>query len=28
MRAYDIILKKRNGAKLSREEIEFMVNGY
>lgn len=28
MRAYDIILKKRNGAKLSREEIEFMVDGY
>lgn len=28
MRAYDIILKKRNGGKLSKEEIEFMVNGY
>jgi len=27
MRAYDIILKKRNGGKLSKEEIEFMVNG-
>ena len=28
MRAYDVILKKRNGCKLSKEEIEFMVNGY
>ena len=28
MRAYDVILKKRNGGKLSKEEIEFMVNGY
>lgn len=28
MRAYDVILKKRNGEKLSREEIEFMVGGY
>lgn len=28
MRAYDIILKKRNGGKLSKEEIEFMVSGY
>lgn len=28
MRAYDVILKKRNGEKLSKEEIEFMVNGY
>ena len=28
MRAYDVILKKRNGEKLTKEEIEFMVNGY
>ncbi|MFN3691978.1 MAG: pyrimidine-nucleoside phosphorylase [Fervidobacterium sp.] len=28
MRAYDVIIKKRNGNKLTREEIEFMVNGY
>lgn len=28
MRMYDIIMKKRNGGKLSREEIEFFVNGY
>lgn len=28
MRAYDIIYKKRNGEKLSKEEISFMVNGY
>ncbi len=28
MRAYDVILKKRNGGKLSPEEIEFMVMGY
>jgi len=28
VRAYDVILKKRNGGKLSKEEIEFMVNGY
>lgn len=28
MRAYDVILKKRNGGKLSKEEIEFIVNGY
>ncbi len=28
MRAYDVILKKRNGGKLSKDEIEFMVNGY
>ena len=28
MRVYDVILKKRNGGKLSKEEIEFMVNGY
>lgn len=28
MRALDLILKKRNGEKLSRGEIEFIVNGY
>lgn len=28
MRAYDIILKKRNGEKLTKEEIEYMVMGY
>lgn len=28
MRAYDVILKKRNGEKLSREEIKFMVEGF
>ncbi len=28
MRAYDIIYKKRNGRKLSKEEISFMVDGY
>ncbi|GAV23795.1 pyrimidine-nucleoside phosphorylase [Carboxydothermus pertinax] len=28
MRAYDIILKKRNGEKLSKEEIYFFVHGY
>ncbi len=28
MRAYDVILKKRNGEKLSRQEIEFMVKGF
>ncbi len=28
MRAYDIILKKRNGEKLSKEEIEYMIMGY
>ncbi len=28
MKAYDIILKKRDGEALSREEIEFMVLGY
>ncbi len=28
MRAYDVILKKRNGGKLSREELEFMIMGY
>ncbi len=28
MRAYDIILKKRNGNKLTKEEIAFFVNSY
>ncbi|ODN31285.1 pyrimidine-nucleoside phosphorylase [Fervidobacterium thailandense] len=28
MRPYDIILKKRNGGKLSYDEIKFMVDGY
>ncbi len=28
MRAYDIIAKKKNGKKLTREEIEFLLNGY
>lgn len=28
MRPYDIILKKRNGEVLSKEEINFLVNGY
>lgn len=28
MQMYDIILKKRNGGRLSREEIEFFVLGY
>ncbi len=28
MRAYDIIAKKRNGDKLSKEEIYFFINGY
>lgn len=28
MRMYDIILKKRNGGELSREEIDFFVEGY
>src|SRR6056297_971743 len=27
MRAYDIILKKRNNAELEREELEYMING-
>jgi pyrimidine-nucleoside phosphorylase len=28
MRAVDIIIKKRDGAELSREELEFFVNGF
>lgn len=28
MRAYDIIYKKRQGLELTKEEIEFMINGY
>ncbi|WP_058485420.1 pyrimidine-nucleoside phosphorylase [Defluviitalea phaphyphila] len=28
MRMYDLIIKKRNGQELSREEIDFIVNGY
>ncbi len=28
MRMYDIIMKKRNGGELSREEIDFFVEGY
>lgn len=28
MRAYDIIVKKRNGEELSTEEIDFLVGGY
>lgn len=28
MQAYDVITKKKNGLELSKEEIEFMVNGY
>lgn len=28
MRMYDLIMKKRNGEKLSQQEIEFMVMGY
>ncbi|MGE5494932.1 MAG: thymidine phosphorylase [Burkholderiales bacterium] len=28
MRMYDVILKKRSGGRLSREEIEFFISGY
>ena len=28
MRMYDIIMKKRNGGELSREEINFFIEGY
>ena len=28
MRAYDIIYKKRNGEKLTKKEINFMINGF
>lgn len=28
MRMYDIIMKKRNGGELSKEEIEFFIEGY
>ena len=28
MRMYDLIIKKRNGHSLSKEEIEFMVEGF
>ena len=28
MRAYDIIYKKREGQKLSREELDFLISGY
>ncbi|MFP4370909.1 MAG: pyrimidine-nucleoside phosphorylase [Halanaerobium sp.] len=28
MRAYDIIYKKREGKKLNKEELEFLINGY
>jgi len=28
MRAYDVILKKRNGGSLSKEEIEYLISGY
>ena len=28
MRMYDIILKKRNGERLSDEEIGFFIDGY
>ena len=28
MRMYDLIMKKRNGKALSREEINYMISGY
>ena len=28
MRMYDLIAKKRNGGELSKEEIDYMINGY
>ena len=28
MRMYDLIMKKRNGGKLTKDEIYFMINGY
>ena len=28
MRMYDIIMKKRNGGVLSKDEIHFMIEGY
>ena len=28
MRMYDIIMKKRNGGELSREEMRFFIEGY
>ena len=28
MRMYDIIMKKRNGGELTKEEIDFFIGGY
>ena len=28
MRMYDLIMKKRNALKLSKEEIDYMISGY